>query len=294
MAAPGHTPGHIALLDERDATLIAGDAFSTLGGVSTTGRINRRFPLPGMATWDRPTANRTAAMLRTLDPAALAVGHGPVVADPAAAIDRALAVVGADLRHGRLTWASAAGSPERWSSTRRRAWPIRMGSTRSPSAPSPPSWGCARRRSTTTSTASGGLRRDLALRGVGELGERLRDAAVGRAGADALGAVATAYRDYARERPGLYQALQRAPDPGDAELAAAAARLLHPVLAVLAGYGCEGAAAIHAARALRSALHGFVELERLGGFGIDLDIDESYRWMVAALSAGMRARSTAG
>lgn len=98
VAAPGHTPGHIALLDERDATLIAGDAFSTLGGVSTTGRINRRFPLPGMATWDRPTANRTAAMLRTLDPAALAVGHGPVIADPAAAIDHALAVVGADLR----------------------------------------------------------------------------------------------------------------------------------------------------------------------------------------------------
>ena len=135
----------------------------------------------------------------------------------------------------------------------------------------------------------GGLRRDLALRGVAELGERLRDAAVGRAGADALGAVATAYRDYARERPGLYQALQRAPDPGDAELLAAAARLLQPVLAVLAGYGHEGATAIHAARTLRSALHGFVELERLGGFGIDLDLDASYRWMVAALSAGMRA-----
>ena len=47
-----------------------------------------------MSTWDRPTANRTAALLRTLDPAALAVGHGPVVSDPAAAIDRALARVG--------------------------------------------------------------------------------------------------------------------------------------------------------------------------------------------------------
>jgi glyoxylase-like metal-dependent hydrolase (beta-lactamase superfamily II) len=94
VAAPGHTPGHIALFDERDATLIAGDAFSTLGGVSTTGRINPRFPLVGMSTWDRPTANRTAALLRTLDPAALAVGHGPVVSDPTAAIDRALARVG--------------------------------------------------------------------------------------------------------------------------------------------------------------------------------------------------------
>jgi AcrR family transcriptional regulator len=137
-----------------------------------------------------------------------------------------------------------------------------------------------------------GLRRDLALRGVGEMGERLRDAAVGRAGADALGAVAGAYRDYARERPGLYQALQRAPDPEDAELLGAAARLLQPVLAVLAGYDCEGARAIHAARTLRSALHGFVELERLGGFGINLDIDESYRWMVASLSAGMRGQAS--
>lgn len=97
VAAPGHTPGHIALLDERDGTLIAGDAFSTLGGVSTTGRINPRFPLVGMSTWDRPTANRTAAMLRALEPAALAVGHGPVVVGPLADIDRALAAVAADL-----------------------------------------------------------------------------------------------------------------------------------------------------------------------------------------------------
>ena len=135
-----------------------------------------------------------------------------------------------------------------------------------------------------------GLRRDLALRGVSELGERIRDAAVGRAGSDALTALAVAYRAYARERPGLYRALQRAPDPGDNELAAAATRLLQPVLAVLRGFGLEGDAPIHAARSLRSAMHGFVELERLGGFGIDLDLDASYDWMVATLSAGIVGR----
>jgi glyoxylase-like metal-dependent hydrolase (beta-lactamase superfamily II) len=94
VAAPGHTPGHIALLDERHGTLIAGDAYSTLGGVSTTGRVHRRFPLAGMATWDRPTANHTAAALRTLDPTALAVGHGPIVKAPLPAMDRALQTVG--------------------------------------------------------------------------------------------------------------------------------------------------------------------------------------------------------
>jgi AcrR family transcriptional regulator len=134
-----------------------------------------------------------------------------------------------------------------------------------------------------------GLRRELALAGLAELGERIRDAAVGRAGEDALLALADAYRAYAREHPGLYRALQRAPDAGDDEMAAAGGRLLEPVFAVLAGLGREGDAGVHAARALRSAMHGFVELERVGGFGIDLDLDESYRFLIRAVAAGLGA-----
>ena len=48
-AAPGHTPGQIALLDTRDRTLYCADAYSTLGGVATTAKVNARFPLPAMA-----------------------------------------------------------------------------------------------------------------------------------------------------------------------------------------------------------------------------------------------------
>jgi hypothetical protein len=44
---------------------------------------------------------------------------------------------------------------------------------------------------------------------------------------------------------------------------------------------------IHAIRALRSAMHGFVDLERVGGFAIDLPLDESYERMVAGLAAGL-------
>ena len=91
VAAPGHTPGHVAFLDTRDGTLYCGDAFSTLGGVATTAKPNWRFPLPAMATWDRPTELASARALRLLDPARLAPGHGPVVEAPAAAIDRAIA-----------------------------------------------------------------------------------------------------------------------------------------------------------------------------------------------------------
>ena len=91
VAAPGHTPGHVAFLDTRDRTLIAGDAFSTLGGVATTAKVNPRFPLPATGTWDRPTELRTAKALRALDPARLAVGHGKVVEAPGAAMDAAIA-----------------------------------------------------------------------------------------------------------------------------------------------------------------------------------------------------------
>jgi glyoxylase-like metal-dependent hydrolase (beta-lactamase superfamily II) len=89
--APGHTPGHIAFLDTRDRTLIAGDAYSTLGGVATSAKVNPRFPLPALATWHRPTALFSARALRELDPARLAVGHGGVVDDPGAAMDAAIA-----------------------------------------------------------------------------------------------------------------------------------------------------------------------------------------------------------
>ena len=91
IAAPGHTPGHVAFLDTRDQTLIAGDAFSTLGGVATTAKVNPRFPLPALATWHRPPALATARALRALDPARLAVGHGRTVENPAAAMDAAIA-----------------------------------------------------------------------------------------------------------------------------------------------------------------------------------------------------------
>jgi glyoxylase-like metal-dependent hydrolase (beta-lactamase superfamily II) len=62
--APGHTPGHVALLDTRDRTLLYADAFSTVGGVATSAKLNPRFPLPALATWHRPTALESARALR--------------------------------------------------------------------------------------------------------------------------------------------------------------------------------------------------------------------------------------
>jgi len=91
IAAPGHTPGHVAFLDTRDRTLFAGDAYTTIGGVATTAKFTMPFPLAYMSTWDRPMELETARALRALDPSRLAPGHGKVVDAPAEAMDAAIA-----------------------------------------------------------------------------------------------------------------------------------------------------------------------------------------------------------
>jgi glyoxylase-like metal-dependent hydrolase (beta-lactamase superfamily II) len=88
--APGHSPGQIALLDTRDRTLIAADAYSTVGGVATTAGPYWRFFLPGLVTWNRDLALQTARELRALEPARLAPGHGKIADDPVAAMDAAI------------------------------------------------------------------------------------------------------------------------------------------------------------------------------------------------------------
>jgi len=89
--APGHTPDQMSFFDTRDGTLIAGDAFQTQGGIAVAGTIRPLFPLPGFATWHKPTALATAQKLYNLQPTRLAVGHGKVLEEPAVPLAQAIA-----------------------------------------------------------------------------------------------------------------------------------------------------------------------------------------------------------
>jgi glyoxylase-like metal-dependent hydrolase (beta-lactamase superfamily II) len=91
VASPGHSPDHIAFFDERDNTLIAGDAFQTRGGIAVAGVTRWLFPFPGLASWHLPLGLQSAIALRALDPARMAVGHGKVLERPASEMDKAIA-----------------------------------------------------------------------------------------------------------------------------------------------------------------------------------------------------------
>ncbi len=94
IATPGHSPGHISFLDTRDGTLIAGDVFTSIGGVATTSARNLIFPLATMATFHRDENLASARALRALEPPLMLVGHGPAVHAPMAAMGRAIADAG--------------------------------------------------------------------------------------------------------------------------------------------------------------------------------------------------------
>lgn len=132
------------------------------------------------------------------------------------------------------------------------------------------------------------LRRELALLAMRGLAAALGRAVMGKSGEPAIFALGDAYRAYARAHPGLYAMLQRVPPNADDELRAVSFAPVEVALAVLAGFGLEGESAIHATRALRSALHGFVMLELTGGFGLDISIDESFFRLLAMFARGLR------
>jgi glyoxylase-like metal-dependent hydrolase (beta-lactamase superfamily II) len=77
--AAGHSPGQIALRDERDGTLLAGDAFHTVGGLTPVTHFRFRFPWPYFANWNPLIAQATADRLLSLEISRIAPGHGPVV-----------------------------------------------------------------------------------------------------------------------------------------------------------------------------------------------------------------------
>jgi AcrR family transcriptional regulator len=132
------------------------------------------------------------------------------------------------------------------------------------------------------------LRTRIALLALEELADRGAAALAGRAGKDALAALANVYRDYAREHPGRYAAAQLRLDP-EAAAASAGGRHAQMTRAVLRGYDVTEPDQTHAVRLLGSVFHGYVSLELGGGFSHSApDTQATWERVLDALDALLR------
>ncbi len=78
IATPGHIPGHVAFLDERDGTLYAGDELSAVGRLAICGWTPWYFPIPTLVMWSKPLALDSARKLLAHPIQRFACGHGAI------------------------------------------------------------------------------------------------------------------------------------------------------------------------------------------------------------------------
>ena len=118
------------------------------------------------------------------------------------------------------------------------------------------------------------------------LDEDLRNAMSGKIGREALLAAAQSYRSFAHANPGIYQLTIPAGET-DSEIERMGRNTISLLLLMLGSFGLGGDEALHVIRGFRSLLHGFVSLELAGGFGLDLDLDESFHRLIEVYTDGL-------
>jgi AcrR family transcriptional regulator len=137
------------------------------------------------------------------------------------------------------------------------------------------------------------LRALMTLRVLAEAADRLGGAVMGLSGDEALRAFLREFRAYADEYPHRHSLMEYLPvgsEHGPA-LDAAAGHLVDVAMATVRGYGLEGDDLVHAVRALRSVVVGFIGLERASGFRRPTDLDASFAFLTDILVAGLNRHS---
>jgi AcrR family transcriptional regulator len=133
-----------------------------------------------------------------------------------------------------------------------------------------------------------GLRRELALRGARHTAALIDSLRSSPRDGQALRTLGHAYRRFALEHRGLYEAtVEITALIEDDEVWHEMGAAIRGLEEMLAEMGVPPDRRVGAIRAVRGTLHGFVTLERTGGFGLPEDTDESFEIALDLLTAGL-------
>jgi AcrR family transcriptional regulator len=123
------------------------------------------------------------------------------------------------------------------------------------------------------------LRAEIQVRAMQLLGQHVRRAAMGHAGADGLRVLSHELRTFARAYPQRYAAITRQPINRDAFFAAAG-DTIEALAVMVRSAGLSEERILPTGMAIFSALHGFVSLEVSGYFGGIPDLDAVFAQVI--------------
>lgn len=135
-----------------------------------------------------------------------------------------------------------------------------------------------------------GLRDALTFSVLSELFERTRTALVGRAGRNALFALAAVQRVYAQEHPGLYGLTLLSLHGTSVEMKKLGDEFLALFSVPFRDRVYAEGELYHILRSFRAGIAGFIEIERRGSFALAADRDTSFRYLLELLWDGLEAR----
>lgn len=123
---------------------------------------------------------------------------------------------------------------------------------------------------------------------LGELADRIGAAIAGRSGRQALIGFADAHRDYAREHPGRWAAMER-PATRETVRSDAANRLVSLMWAVFRGYELPEPELVHVTRFVGATINGFLALQKVEAFDHrSPEVDVSWARAIDAIDAVLR------
>lgn len=131
------------------------------------------------------------------------------------------------------------------------------------------------------------LNKALMLYGWKSLEKKVTRAAVGKSKEDAIRAIFYAYRDYVKEHPGVFEAMQWYNMYQSEENLQATEEVVAVLFQVLSAYDLQEEQKVHIVRMFRVFLQGFLMVEIHGGFGNPVSITESFDFSLEILLNGI-------
>lgn len=131
------------------------------------------------------------------------------------------------------------------------------------------------------------LNKALMLYGWKSLEKKVTRAAVGKSKEDAIRAIFYAYRDYVKEHPGVFEAMQWYNMYQSEENLQATEEIVAVLFQVLSAYDLQEEQKVHIVRMFRVFLQGFLMVEIHGGFGNPVSITESFDFSLEILLNGI-------
>ncbi|WP_036815572.1 TetR/AcrR family transcriptional regulator [Pontibacillus yanchengensis] len=134
----------------------------------------------------------------------------------------------------------------------------------------------------------GDIREAMAIQAIKQMEQHLRSSTISlENGEETIRAIGKAYVQFAKQHPGIYEALLSAPDPSSQNVMKAGEGIVTLIKEALSPYPLTEVGMIHAVRGLRSLLHGLVDLHYRGGFNLDVDLEGSQEFMVETFIKGL-------